>query len=351
MTNAQTLSSSTPVPAAVSAGDVLVQLAAQVGGPASPAPDWIKIAPRGRVTDRNGATHVFDPEALAARFAADDTKIPLDFDHSTVLLGAKGQRSDAVGWIEEMEARADGLYGRVDWLDTGKAALAARTHRYISPSFPRDTAGNAGWIHSVALVTAPALSKMPALAHADLSLKPDTEHTMSHYAALAATLGLGSDATETAVLAAVQKLKDGDKVDKAVHDQTLANLASTTKQLQTLQAAGRKASVDAVLEQALKEKRIVPAQRETYEALCASDEGLEHVKALLAATPANLTASGLDGKKPDPGTGGEPAEIDPVVLAAKANEYLSAQHAAGNPITYLSAFNHVEAELEKEASH
>ena len=51
-----------------------------------------------------------------------------------------------------------------------------------------------------------------------------------------------------------------------------------------------------LVEGALKERKIVPAQREHLEKLCATDEGLAGVTAMLAATAPGLQPSGLDGR-------------------------------------------------------
>lgn len=51
--------------------------------------EWIKIAPRGPTTTRTRKPYAFDPEALAARFNADDVKVPIDFDHGIVRLGQR----------------------------------------------------------------------------------------------------------------------------------------------------------------------------------------------------------------------------------------------------------------------
>ena len=157
-------------------------------------------------------------------------------------------------------------------------------------------------------------------------------------------LGLPANANETAVLAAIAELNkkpDGDVASLR------AELSTTQSELAALQATTRKGVVDTLLDTALKEKRIVPAQRESYAALCATDAGLTQVTALLAATPPALGPSGLDDKLP--GEGGTKA-VDPVALAAKANAYLSAQTAAGNTISYVDAFAHVQAEAEKDAA-
>lgn len=132
---------------------------------AGAAPAWVKVAPRGAVTTRDGRAYRFDPERLAARFSADAVDLPLDLDHAIARKASLGERADAIGWVKALQPRADGLYARVEWLATGLSVLAARTHRYVSPTFRHDDAGTATWLHSIALVAAPALS-MPALASA-----------------------------------------------------------------------------------------------------------------------------------------------------------------------------------------
>lgn len=109
---------------------------------------------------------------LVQRFAADGVDVPVDIDHATARKAAFGEAAPAVGWIGRMEARPDGLYGFVHWLAEGARVLAARTHRYLSPALQADANGSVKWVHSVALVAAPALS-MPALATAQTSISND----------------------------------------------------------------------------------------------------------------------------------------------------------------------------------
>ncbi len=295
--------------------------------------DWIKLTPRGDITTRDSRRYSFDPEALVARFKADGIDIPVDLNHSLSSFFA-GPEAVAVGWVKELAARDDGLFGRVEWLEAGQAALEARTHRYISPTFHHDDLGKATWLHSAALVAAPALS-MPAVASAD----PDQPET--DMKALARALGLDGDATEAACLAAIATLQS-DMVAKAVHDETLATLAATSKELDELKAANRKAEVDGLLEEALTAKKILPAQRDSYEKLCATDEGIAQVKALLAATPEGLKPSDLDTKKPPQGEG----EIDPIALSAKAKVYQAEQKKAGVDLNIAEAVAAVREESQ-----
>lgn len=257
-------------------------------------PEWIQIAPRGRHTARDGRSFDFNPEILAARFVRDGVDIAVDLDHATAKKAMLGEAAPAHGWIKEFEARPAGLFGKVEWLDAGKAVLAARTHRYLSPTVPHTEDGRVTWIHSVALVAAPALS-MPAIASAG----PTPEDNPMTLAKIAALLSLSAAADETSCLSAITTLQA--RIDPTVHQQALDALSAKTGELETLRADIRKGKVEALLEDALKAKKISPAQRETYAALCASDAGFDQVKTLLDTMTAGLGASGLDNK-PAPGS-------------------------------------------------
>lgn len=318
----------------VAAGVVVTEVAtASAGGKPVPA-DWIKLGPRGAFKTRDGRSYSFDPEALVARFAAEGVDVPVDLDHAIVreVAGAV-----AHGWVKELAARADGLYGRVEWLDGGKAVLAARTHRYVSPSFHHDDQGAATWVHSVSLVPAPALpGAAVASAHGAPHPKPETSMR-----GIAAALNLQPDATEQACLSALSELR-ANSVDKKVHDETIASLSAAKTKLEAIEAAGHKKKVDDLLEGALKAKKIAPAEREAYAALCATDAGYDQVAKLIEARPAMLGASGLDNR-PAPAGGLAAADPNPVALAAKARVHMAELAAKGVTISISEAVNHVEA--------
>jgi phage I-like protein len=323
--------SATPSPLAT--GIIAGEVAALATG--AELPTEIKITPAGAVTTRDGRSYSFDPAALVARFEADGVDLPIDLDHATSRKTIFGEQADAVGWVKALAARPDGLYAsRIEWLPAGKAALAARSHRYISPTFHHTDTGAATWLHSVALVTAPALA-MPAVADAS-GLSTQEPPVLKK---IAQALGLAETADEAACLSAIATMTTG-KVDKAVHDQALANLAAVTTErdsaaskLAELAATSRKSKVDTMIEGALAAKKIVPAQRDQYVALCATDEGLAQVEALLAVTPANLQASTLDSRLPSDAD----APTDPVALAAAASAYQKRLAEAGTNIAYADA--------------
>ena len=259
------------------------------GDAAKVPPEWIKATPKGPVTARDGRSFTFDPARLAARFSADNVQIPVDLDHSTILLGARGETPKTVGYASDVEARDDGTYVRVQWNPAGLAAFAAGTHRYVSPTVFTDDARTVTWLHSVALVSAPALADMPSLMAA---MGLGGGRAPAQLAVFAGALNLPATADEAAILLAI-----GGMVPKAAHEATLSMLASTSEKLNALTASTRSGEVTATLDKAIRERKILPAQRDEYLAMCATDVGLETFQRLMTKTPDLFPPSGLDGKR------------------------------------------------------
>lgn len=157
---------------------------------------------------------------------------------------------------------------------------------------------------------------------------------------IATALGLAEDANEASCLAAVTALntKLGATVPKDVHDAALAQLSAASTKLAEIEAVGRKAKVDALFEGALKDKKIVPAEREHYAALCATDEGLASVEKLFAARVAVLGGSGLDARKVPEGGGQSAAQ-----LAAQAGKLVSEARARGEELSIADAMTQVQS--------
>lgn len=291
------------------------------------APEWVQLFPTAPAFEtRDGRRYrVDDPAKLAAVFAEDKVDLPVDINHSTEIRAAKGEEAEPVGWVKEIAVRAGLLCARVEWLEKGKAA--AKAYRYVSPSFYHDKSGLVTRVKSVALVASPALADMPALAAATHTAEPSEPSMKS----IALALGLAEAADEASCLSALTKLK-GETVAKAVHEETVSTLSTTKTALETLQASVRKGKVDALIESALKAKKILPAQKDHYIGLCSTDAGLAQVEQLIAATPAQLTASGLDDRS------AEESDIkDPVALAAAGTAYQKKLAEGGQQISYADA--------------
>ncbi len=293
--------------------------------PAGAEPEWIKVTPRGTADTRDGRVYLFDPEKLVARFKADAIDVAADIDHALALRATKGEKADAIGWVKELKAQPDGTYARVEWLPAGKATLAARTHRYVSPTFHHTEAGEATWIHSVSLVAAPALN-MPALASALPGKAGDAPATVRQ------ALGLDATADDAACLAAIGELRAAF-VPIGLFNDAVATLNAATVTIAELRGGERKRKVGELIEGALRAFKITPAQRAQYEALCQTEAGFTHVATLFANTVPMFQPSGLDQRRPDTGNASETPEM----LSARAARYRDAQAASGVALTHAEA--------------
>lgn len=185
--------------------------------PTGDAPEWLHLMPAGTFSgvDGRGPYVADDPAALVALFSREARRLPLDENHSIDLAGKKGQPSPARGWIVEMEARDDGVWGRVEWTDEGRQMVAGHAYGYLSPVFFHTPARP----FRVSKILRAALTNDPNLT--DLkSLHTRTDQMLLDE--IRAALGLPDDADEAAALAAVVALHAA----QAAHTSTIARVAA-----------------------------------------------------------------------------------------------------------------------------
>lgn len=166
-------------------------------------PEWVHLLPAGpevRTFDARGPYSLADlpAVALASQQAAADRGAPIDENHATDLAAPQGLPAPARGWITEFEARADGIWGRVEWTEGGKALMAERAYRGISPVIVHDARKRVIAIARASLVNKPNLRGLEAL---------NQETDMDLLAKLAAKLGLATGTSEDALLTAVGALQ------------------------------------------------------------------------------------------------------------------------------------------------
>ncbi|MEG1609932.1 MAG: phage protease [Bilophila sp.] len=198
--------------------------------PEGAAPEWMHILPSGTFHGRDGrGPWSCDPVAVVAATRAHNgaVDIPVDYDHQLVYSTQNGQPAPAAGWITELAARPDGIWGKVNWTDKGKAAVSAREYRYISPVYYHDANGIIQCVESVALTNVPNLTSLRAIAStAGHNLNPGD--AMSLLKTLASVLGVAdAEPTEAAVEAAVRGLvQDAQSMKSALS--TLAQTVQST---------------------------------------------------------------------------------------------------------------------------
>jgi phage I-like protein len=108
-----------------------------------PADGWYQFAPMGEFPHAGAdVIQIVDSEActaMSARFKADAAVanfagLLIDFDHFSM---DGSQRSEAAGWVTDMESRDTGLWGKIRWSDIGEAAVKGGRYRFLSPVWAR----------------------------------------------------------------------------------------------------------------------------------------------------------------------------------------------------------------------
>lgn len=166
-------------------------------------PEWIKVLPPPgqpiRTHDGRGPYRYADAQAVIAASLARKPRLVVDENHSTEIAPKLGGSSPARGYVLELQARADGIWARIDWTDSGRALMADRAYWGVSPVILLDhpKATEVRGIKSVALTNEPNLRDLPALHH---------EETAMFHDQLAEALGLNPGAAEDALLGAVRDL-------------------------------------------------------------------------------------------------------------------------------------------------
>lgn len=313
----------------------MVALAAGTDMPEG-APEWVHLIPAGHFKGRDGRGpyDLADAKAVLAESEAAGLEPVIDYDHQTDLSAIKGVggTAPAAGWIKQMEARADGIWAKVEWTAKGAAAIAAREYRYLSPVFLHTKAGRVIKVLRAALTNNPNLN-LTALASQETDpskLKPKGDDMEELLKELAAALGLPEDSDQEAIVAHARTLKedgaartdaikaiakaagakedeDADKVVTAV--QAAIEKAGKTDPdpgkfvpadvVTSLQAQVKELLADKstqVVDQAIKDGKVTPANRDWALAYHAKDA--EGFAKFVENQPAIVTAG--DGAKGKP---------------------------------------------------
>lgn len=285
------------------------------------APEWVHLLPAGTVIpiDGRAAWLLDDPAGVAAASLAAGRPLPIDYDHATDRAAPNGHPAPAAGWITTIEARPDGLWGRVEWTPEGARAVAHRHYRFLSPVFRhgKNKPRRISKIERAALTNNPAIPTLSALADAS---SPET-HPMDELSLkLRQILGLADNADEKAICTAVETLKT-----KATEDAQALASAQTASQTLENQVTALAARVQAMEEDRiarkiadqLKARKFPPAQRDDMVALCRADEALFD-RLMATATPIDL-GDRPDDAPPQAGTDKPPLSAEDQAVCAALN--------------------------------
>lgn len=309
---------------------------------------WIKLAPLGKVTGRDGrGPYDFGDRVAAEKVVAATTAYltgidgVIDYDHGYDLGAMQGRgRAPAAGWIKEFRVDDDGIHGRVEWTDRAAAAIKGREYRYISPTFMHDKSGRVTLIPRAGLTTHPNF-EMPALASAGTNTEDDVTIPKELLDALGVAPGADDAATTTAAVKAAGELRaTGDKLAGALGlaagtgGDVLATAAVALKAkadaggggspdptqwvpmaaylevstaLAFAQTGGKASAAAAMADKLSAEGKLTPASRDWFISLAASDPAKadEYVKvAPVIVAPGTVSTAAAGGVAAAVGGGG-----------------------------------------------
>lgn len=182
--------------------------------------EWIQLTPAGEFSSCDGrGPFVADEEAIFK--AAKGRKLPVDINHAIDIKGAKGEPSPAVGWIEELQARDTGIWGRVNWTDTGKDILKRKEYGAISPVLitMKDKPQRVVEIARASLCNDPGLPQLNRLFNKNGENAMDKE--------VRAALGLSETASDKELLAALKEVKEA----KASQTAMMSTMSTLKKEI------------------------------------------------------------------------------------------------------------------------
>ena len=193
------------------AAETAAVVAAALGQPlGAEPPEWIELAAVGEIRADTamigpGRYTLTDPAAVIAASLAGDGQLLVDIDHGS----EKGGSTAAAGWIDRLEVRpastgaGRSIWGRVAWTEQGRALVASRSYRRISPVMFHDKKTKVVTrIARASLVNNPALGDLAPVAAS--SRETDTMDLSK----IALALGLDKDADVGAIAAAAASLRE-----------------------------------------------------------------------------------------------------------------------------------------------
>jgi len=316
------------------------------------APAELRLLPAGRFKARDGRPHevpegwLIDADVAArliarANLRSDDAVI--DYEHQTLYSEKNGQPAPAAGWFspKSLEWRADGLYATdVRWTATAELSIAQDEYRYLSPVIEYNpSTGEVLGVAMAAITNYAAVDGLDGLAQRAALKFNFSNHPQEHDVnreQLIALLGLAEDATDEQITAALtdMKAKSAEAVEAAAEVEALKTQVAALKatpnhkapdpakyapvgvvealkaDLAALKAEQVNAQVTALVDEALADGKLLPAQKDWATDL--GNGNLAALKSYLAATPAIAALSGTQtGGQAPAGAEGRDVTLQP----------------------------------------
>ncbi|MGY3895860.1 phage protease [Aeromonas enterica] len=253
---------------------------------------WLPLIPAGEFEGNDGRRwNNANPDEVVKAF---NRKRPFDIEHATHILGPQGQPAPAMGWIKALQNVGGEVWGQVDWNEEGQQLVDAEKYAYYSPTFTYDTEGVVRGIASAALTNEPNLDQLPALNREKTPMPLPVELTQA--------LGLGADADVAAAITAIGSLKSehqlamnrvaaGPDLTKFVPKETFDLAMNRATKAEALVKETEEAKLATLVDGAIAEGKIAPANKEMFLGMCRAEGGVEQFKQFVASAPVIADAS------------------------------------------------------------
>lgn len=237
--------------------------------------DWINISPYGEFPNEKG-TQVVDRDAADSMVAAFNSllgKVGRLFRGLPIYRGHPHQRPDLwpddarYGRVNELQAREDGLYGKVAWNDLGQKNKEQGYYVYPSPGWKFQKLGGGRikprLLDHIGLTNNPNIFESVPVTNSRTTTAAPAESTTTQKenqmerTKLIAALGLAADATDEQILTAINSLAT-ERTTLATNVQN----ANTEKETAINEAKRfKKLAIDHELDLAVNDGRLSAAER------------------------------------------------------------------------------------------
>lgn len=277
-------------------------------------PEEIQVIPYGTEIDTPKGKFTLDEESAAAviaAFAKQKNKMVIDYEHQTLA----GTEAPAAGWITQLINKGkDGIWATVEWTEKARQYIANKEYKYVSPVFlMRLTDKRVLRLINVALTNQPNIDGMVPLINKAGDYKPTNQkEDTTMWKELLRKLGLAEIATEQDAIAAINKIETDAAQAKGIvlianksmltalglaetateaeitgtimaMKQSHSQVGDLAKELATLKTTiGAKDAAD-IVEMAMKEGKITPAQKDWANDYAKRD--IEGFKVFVAKAP------------------------------------------------------------------
>ena len=223
---------------------------------------WVHLLPSGHIGGRDGRSFNLINAQDVINKSMTGVDLPIDYEHA-IDTNPQARAIPAAGWVKELQAREDGIWGRVEWTDAAHRMIAGKEYRYLSPVLMYDAKSKE--VHRIigaALVHRPNLN-LKALSSEHIAATP-IEDALTP---IRLALGLNEQADAAAIIEALGVNVTPDP-RKYVPIEAMKELFVEATSIKAYLA---ETEAEARVTAAMNQGHLTPAMRGWALALCARD--------------------------------------------------------------------------------